>query len=511
LDLSSLILAKAFEGRHLTIAVGPDLKLTNKLYPAGLFVGFLSTVNEEKTLNPPENKERSIQMKIRIRNSSHGLLLISLLLLCFALLPRAQAVITDPDETFPNFNTAAGLEALLNLTTGISNTAYGARALRANTTGGSNLGIGGFALINNIDGNSNTAVGNNSMFNNLHGDNNMALGQGALAGNVSGNSNVAMGSQALAGTTTSNNVGVGFQAGANNTSGSPLTAVGFHAAFSNSNGIENVAVGSDALVDNTTGDFNTAVGNQALANVNGNDHNVGVGEEAGDNITTGGSNICLGAHSASAVTTASNVIAIGTSLPAANVSNSCFIDNIASFTQAVGGAGIKVVTVNTANDRLGSAFVAFDVFGGNFNVISSRRFKDEIKPLDKGSEVIYALKPVSFRYKADKDPTRTLRAGLIAEDVQKVDPDLVVRDEEGKPEALHLDSITGMLLNEFLKEHKKVEEQQASIAELKSTVALQQKEMQVLTVQLKEQAAQIQRVSAQIKLNKAAPRTAANK
>jgi len=251
----------------------------------------------KRNINPPENKERSTQMKTRIRNSTHGLLLMSLLLVCFALLPRAQAFVTDPDETFPNFNTAAGLEALLFNTTGFSNTAYGARALRANTSGSSNLGLGGFALINNLDGISNTAVGNNAMFSNQHGDNNMALGQGALGSNVSGNSNVAMGSQALTANTGSNNTGVGFQALASNGSSSPNTAIGFHALFSAVDGVENTAVGFNALASNVHGDFMTAIGNQALENYTGSgQHNIGIGEESGASLISGDANIYVGAH-----------------------------------------------------------------------------------------------------------------------------------------------------------------------------------------------------------------------
>jgi hypothetical protein len=218
----------------------------------------------------------------------------------------------------------------------------------------------------------------------------------------------------------------------------------------------------------------------------------------------------LGVIAGLSVNHASGVVCVGP-VVGADVSNRTYIANITNNFQPANqvASGNRLVTINLASNLLGFTTVVPDAFG--FDVFSSRRYKDEIKPLDKGSEVIYALKPVSFRYKAEHDPTRALQAGLIAEEVQKVDPDLVVRDEEGKPERVRLASITGMLLNEFLKEHKKVEAQQASIAELKSTVALQQKEMQVLTAQLKEQAAQIQRVSAQIELNKPAPTTAANK
>ena len=140
---------------------------------------------------------------------------------------------------------------------------------------------------------------------------------------------------------------------------------------------------------------------------------------------------------------------------------------------------------------------------------SSRRYKTDIKPMDKASETILALKPVSFRYKIHKDTTRQF--GLIAEEVAEVNPDLIVRDENGEIYTVRYEAVNAMLLNEFLKEHKKVEQQQASIAELKSTVALQQKEMQVLTAQLKEQAAQIQKVSAQLEASKPAPKVVANK
>jgi hypothetical protein len=138
---------------------------------------------------------------------------------------------------------------------------------------------------------------------------------------------------------------------------------------------------------------------------------------------------------------------------------------------------------------------------------SSARFKDEIKPMDKASEAVLALKPVTFRYKHEIDPTRTPEFGLVAEEVEKVNPDLVARDEQGKPYTVRYDAVNAMLLNEFLKEHKKVEEQQATIAELKSTVAEQRKdfeaisaqqhkEIQALTASLKEQASQIQKVNA---------------
>jgi DNA-directed RNA polymerase alpha subunit len=154
---------------------------------------------------------------------------------------------------------------------------------------------------------------------------------------------------------------------------------------------------------------------------------------------------------------------------------------------------------------------------------SSARFKDQIKPMDKASEAILALKPVTFRYKKEIDAERTTQFGLVAEEVEKVNPDLVARDKEGKPFTVRYDAVNAMLLNEFLKEHRKVEEQEASITQLKSTVAKQeatiaqqrkdfeantaqqQKEIQAVTASLKEQAAQIQKVSAQFETSEPAP------
>jgi uncharacterized coiled-coil protein SlyX len=149
--------------------------------------------------------------------------------------------------------------------------------------------------------------------------------------------------------------------------------------------------------------------------------------------------------------------------------------------------------------------VFIDANGKLGTLTSSARFKDEIKRMGKASEALFSLKPVTFRYKKDIDPQGTPQLGLVAEDVEKVNPDLVVRDNEGKPYSVRYDQVNAMLLNEFLKEHRKVEElsstvttKLATIADLKSTVAQQQKGMEVLTARLNEQASQIQKVSAQL-------------
>jgi hypothetical protein len=160
-------------------------------------------------------------------------------------------------------------------------------------------------------------------------------------------------------------------------------------------------------------------------------------------------------------------------------------------------AGIRGVTVASgigviigSNGQLGT-------------VTSSARFKEAIKPMDKASEAILALKPVTFRYKHDLDPDGVPQFGLVAEQVEKVNPDLVVRDEDGKVSTVRYEAVNAMLLNEFLKEHRKVEEQQGTIAQLKTAAARQQKQIEAL-------AATVQKVSNQLELNKAAQQVVAN-
>jgi hypothetical protein len=134
---------------------------------------------------------------------------------------------------------------------------------------------------------------------------------------------------------------------------------------------------------------------------------------------------------------------------------------------------------------------------------SSKRFKEDIKSMDKASEAILALRPVSFRYKKEIDPAGTSQFGLVAEDVEKVDPELVVRDKEGKPFTVRYDAVNAMLLNEFLKAHRKIREQEATISQLK-------KGMEVFAATLKEQAAEIQKVSAQLEAGRSAPQVVLN-
>ena len=198
-------------------------------------------------------------------------------------------------------------------------------------------------------------------------------------------------------------------------------------------------------------------------------------------MTTGSDNIALGFGAGDNVTTASDVICIGAG--GANVSNSCYIGQIFGTTSS-GGIGVFI----NSDGKLGTT-------------TSSRRFKEEIQPMDKTSEAILALKPVTFHYKSDN--TSTPQFGLIAEEVADINPDLVVRDEKGEIYTVRYDAVNAMLLNEFLKEHRE-------IADLKSTVAEQRKGMETMAVQLKEQAAQIQKVSAQLEASKPATQVVNN-
>jgi hypothetical protein len=393
------------------------------------------------------------------------------LLACFALSPGAQAVVPPPDGGYPGSNTAEGTQALQSLTTGVWNTALGFQALFSDTTGSSNTATGVRALFSNVNGGNNTATGVYSLRFNTSGFNNTATGWSALSANSTGAHNTAVGVNALFhNTTASGNSAFGRDALFNNTTGVSNNAFGRGALDANTTGPFNNAHGNGALGDNTTGFGNNAFGDFALGNNTGSS-NTAIGDLAGINLTTGSGNVCLGA------------IVTGV----AGESNTTRIRNIGSTAQASG----VFVTIDAVNGtKLG-------------HVVSSQRYKEDVKPMDNASESLFALKPVTFRYKGDVDPTHVKQYGLIAEDVAKVNPDLVVYDPDGKPETLQFLSIQGMLLNEFLKEHRKVQD-------LEATVAQQAKGLEVLTAQLKEQAAQIQKVSAQLEANKPATRVVVN-
>jgi hypothetical protein len=411
-----------------------------------------------------------MQISIK-RKTTTALSLVIFALSFFALPQRTHAVSPAPDGGYPGGNTAEGTNALLSRSTGTYNTAIGIYSLLSLTDSSFCTGVGAGALLANTSGR-NTATGAGALLSNIAGTNNTANGTFALFSSTAGNDNTAIGDEALL--------------VANNADGN--TAVGSFALGANTSGSLNTVIGAAALITNTTGASNTAVGLNALFSNNG-DNNTAVGRGALGGNTGGSNNVALGFGAGSGVTTANNVICIGTNVAGNDVNDSCYIGNIFGDTSSGGTA----VFVNT-NGRLGTA-------------TSSRRFKDEIKPMDKASEMLFALKPVTFRYKKEIDSQGIPQFGLVAEDVDAVNPDLVVRDKEGKVNTVRYEAVNAMLLNEFLKEHRKVQEQGATIAELKkdfrATVAQ-------LTARLEEQAAQIQKVSAHLEMKKPAPQMAAN-
>jgi len=384
------------------------------------------------------------------RSPLRAFLLIPFVLACFALSPTARAVDPPPDGGYPGDNTAEGTDALFSLTGGTENTALGADALYYNAGGTGNTAVGHSTLLSNTSGNDNTAIGVLALFSNTLGSHNTASGDFALYSNTSGDDN---------------------------------TADGHFALFHNFTGPRNTATGHGALYGNTTGEANTASGFNALLHNTAGSGNIALGASAGTNLRTGNKNIDIGN---AGVTDESNTIRIG------NVANqsATFIAGISGATVA-GGVGVIV----DSSGHLGT-------------VVSSERFKDEIQPMDKASEAILALKPVTFRYKEELDPDGIPQFGLVAEQVEKVNPDLVVRDEEGKVNTVRYEAVNAMLLNEFLKERRTVQDlksaaakQEANMAKQAATIAQQQKQIEALN-------AGLQKVSKQ--LNKPAPQVVAD-
>ena len=354
------------------------------------------------------------------------------------------------------FNTGVGAGTLLT-NTADQNTATGAGALLSNTIGIDNTANGAFALFSNTTGSRNTATGVDALLTN-NADFNTANGDSALASNTEGEGNIAVGGTALYNNTTGDfNTATGYRALIQNTTGSFNTANGKDALFSNSTGINNTATGLGALFSNTTGGNNTANGANALHNNTEGDNNTALGLGAGFDIT-GSGNVCIGA----------------------DVNGFAGESNITRIRNVYESVATERAVYVTSDNRIGT-------------LSSSRRYKEQIKPMEKASEAIHELRPVSFRYKKEIDPTRSLSFGLIAEEVARVSPDLVTPDREGKPETVRYEAVNAMLLNEFLKEHRKVQEQANTIAELKNEIAN-------LTVTVKDQATQIQKVTSQLEV-----------
>ena len=359
---------------------------------------------------------------------------------------------------------------------GGGNTANGSLALSANTIGVGNTANGFWALVNNINGSQNTADGNQALGDNTSGSYNTADGVLALLGNRSGSNNIALGYEAGYNLTTgSSNIDIGnlgvageaniirigtgqtstYIAGVINGNGgrvtnlnaSQLTSIGNNNFFAGSagnaanSGSDNTAMGAEALTNNTSGTGNTAFGFGALQNATGN-FNFGYGYLAGSGLTTGLNNVDI---AAAGLSSDNAFIRIGTP----GIQSATYIAGISGATAASGVA----VYVNSSG-QLGT-------------LTSSRRYKQDIQGMDQASDVLYALTPVTFKYKPGIDPQGIPQFGLVAEDVEKVAPDLVAHDDQGKVYTVRYQAVDAMLLNEFLKEHRTVEEQSTEIQNLK--------------------------------------------
>ena len=342
---------------------------------------------------------------------------------------------------------------------------------------GGNTAEGASALFSLTTGSYNTAVGFLSLRSNTIGSFNTATGAGALLLNSSNNPNAA----------TAN------------------TATGAVALLSNTTGFNNTATGVQALVNNTTGDHNTADGNTALLSNTTGFANTASGAGALLFNTNGAFNTALGFEAGASVTTASHVIAIGTA--GANVSNSCYIGQIYG-------------TFNTAQ----SAVVYIDPDGRLGTGPSARRFKKDIADMGAASEVLLSMRPVTFHFKTqdtEKAGREISQFGLIAEEVAEVNPDLILRDKEGEIYSVRYDAVNAMLLNEFLKAHSKLQEQEATITRLTSTdakqeatIAKQQKQIEALTEGLQKVSAQLAAASpsrAGLEASRPAPQVVKNR
>lgn len=421
--------------------------------------------------------------------------------LCLPLLLQigASALGAQPPDVVssdPNGNTAMGTGALFDLTTGYQNTAGGFQALYSLTSGYQNTAVGAFALSSNTTGFYNSAFGPSALTSNTTGSANHAFGINALFSNTTGSDNSALGTSALFSNTTGNaNLAFGNFALALNTTGSSNTATGYGSLTSNTVGTENTANGRDALAHNTTGSVNTATGQAALAfNTTGVENTASGGGALSDN-TTGLENTASGVNALLANTTGNNSTAFGYAALAnsATGNNNTALGYFAGYNVISGSNNIDIGNLGTANDaatiRIGtagqhvSAYMA-GIWGhtvsrgaavlinssGQLGVEeSSERYKTDIAPAEVSSEKLQQLRAVTYRFKTDSSGER--HYGLIAEEVEKVYPELVVRDEVGNIESVRYSELTPVLLTEVQQQQQLINGQAAQLRELRQQFA----------------------------------------
>jgi hypothetical protein len=266
------------------------------------------------------------------------------------------------------------------------------------------------------------------------------------------------------------------------------TAEGQNALLSLTVGAYNTAVGVSSLRTDGTGSYNTAVGAGALFG-NTETQNTALGAAAGLSLTTGSRNICIGSG-VIGVAGENNTIRIGDNLPTDTGQSACYIGGIYGQLYGVNGTQCYV-------DPNGKLSVFF----------SARRFKTDIADIGAVSEALLALRPVTFHYKPELDKTGTRQFGLVAEEVATVNPDLVTHDAKGALATVRYEAVNAMLLNEFLKQHKKVQKLEATVVQQQENfqceLAEQRKQIEALT-------AGLQNVSAQLELSKTATQTVLN-
>ena len=447
-------------------------------------------------------------------------------------LPIAQAVSPAPDGGYTGNNTAEGTSALFSLTSGVDNTALGFqalfhantgryntatgfRALFSNTSGQQNTATGLSALLSNTTGNYNTATGVNALYRNTTGGFNTATGRNALFNNTTGANNTANGAQALYSNTTGHsNTATGDYALNSNTTGPSNTANGFQALYSNTIGAYNTANGGAALYDNTTGSANTANGHNALYDTTTGNSNTATGDLALFGNTTGSSNVATGAFALPNNTSGDGNTAVGVSALESNTTGTGNIalgsnaghritgnNNIAIGNDGFAGADNSIVIGNVTHTDCHIAGIYNSVLLAGESVVvasdgklgylpSSARFKRDIEPMGTTSTTVLALKPVTFHYKDDN--TNALQFGLVAEEVAKVNPDLVVRNDKGELNTVRYEAVNAMLLNEFLKEHRKVQAEEGKVAHLEAIVQQQQEQIEALGAGLRKVTAQLE-------------------
>jgi hypothetical protein len=364
-------------------------------------------------------------------------------------------------NTTGNYNTAVGASALQSNTSGITNTAVGAGALSSNTVGNDNTAVGTSALLNSTTGAGNTSSGYFALAENTTGSGNTASGFQTMQYNTTGDNNTAMGMWALqVNTTGAYNTAVGYEAFNGNISGSYTTAVGAYALSLNTTGGYDTAFGAYSLPANTSGTGNTAFGYASLRSTTAGNNNIGFGYQALYFDSNGSDNIAMGYQAGYYVTSGSNNIEIGNTGQSAD-------ENVIR----IGSPSAQTATfvAGISDSKITGAAVYVTAAGQLGVLASSERYKTAVAPIGPKTAKLQRLRPVSFHLK--NDPNGAEQYGLIAEEVEKIYPELVIRDQRGAIQGVRYDELAPMLLNEMQRQQKKLAAQEMEIGHMKKLLA----------------------------------------